>query len=330
MRDALHGQDAPEQRGHAEHDDDAARRDVGQLDRVPELDDLQLTGDARPDEQGVEHRHHRSLHRRADPGVNTAEDDDRGHQGEEILAEHGPEMGTLVLVHGSGEPGAAGKEIGHEHHHEPEHEARHEPGGKQRRDGCIGDDAIDDHRVARWDQDAEGAARGAHASRVFRRIAAPDHRGDHDAAHGGDRARARADHGGEEQAAQNGGDAEAAAYPAHEQRGHVDDLAGHAALFHERAREDEAHHGEQREHVHHLEHVERDDAHGDIGQNKGKGGGHAERHENGAAHDEAEGHNNPKNGIGGHATPPPAVDRGWKRRPGNAGTTAGGCGSSGA
>lgn len=109
-------------------------------------------------------------------------------------------------------------------------------------------------------------------------------------------------------AAQNSGDAEAAAHGIRptNMRPRVDDPRAMPPFSKERAREDEAHHGEQRDMSITLS-MSSATMHGDIGEDQGKGGSpRRATHENGAAHNEAEGHNNPKNGIGGHATPPPA------------------------
>ena len=55
------------------------------------------------------------------------------------------------------------------------HDARQDAGDEQVADRCLGEDAIDDHRHARRDEDAERAARGGRPERERLVVAALDH-----------------------------------------------------------------------------------------------------------------------------------------------------------
>ena len=293
LRDLVHGQEPPENGGHAHDDEDGPGGDVRQLHGVEHFLQGKLLGDEEADEKGVPHRDDRGFHGRAYARVDAAEDDHGSHEGPDVLQERPPEFGHRVGMHRALVAVAAGDGIGREHEAGADQRAGYETGGEQRGNRDVGDDAVDQHGVARRDEDAEGAARGAHASRVFRRIAAPDHRGDHDAAHGGHGAGAGADHGGEEHAAEDGHDAEPAAYVPDEHGGDLNDLGRHAAAFHERPGEDEAHHRQQGEHVRDLDKVNHDERKRDVAQKQHGDGRHAEGDEDGRAHDEQDSQRNP-------------------------------------
>ncbi len=72
----------------------------------------------------------------------------------------------------------------------------------------------------------------------------------------------------------------------HEHGRHLDDLRRHAAAFHERAREDEAHHRQQGKHVRNLDEVDHDERERDVAQKEHRDGGHAEGNEDGRPYDQ--------------------------------------------
>ena len=195
---------------------------------------------------------------------------------------------------------AACDHIGREHEAGADQRAGYESGGEQRGNRDVGDDAVDEHGVARRDEDTERAAGGRNAGGVFGRVAALDHGGDHDAAHGGYGAGAGTDHGGEEHAAEDGHDAEPAAYMPDEHGSDLNNLGRHAAALHERPGEDEAHHRQQGEHVRNLDKVDHDERKRDVAQKQHGDGGHAEGDENGRAHDEQDSQSNPDEDFKGH------------------------------
>ena len=75
--------------------------------------------------------------------------------------------------------------------------------------------------------------------------------------------------------------------------GDLNDLRRHAAPVHERAREYEPHHGQQRKHVRNLEQVNHYERERNVAQKQYRDGGYAEGHEDRGAYDEHDDHDDP-------------------------------------
>ena len=152
-------------------------------------------------------------------------------------------------------------------------------GLEQPEDGSVRHHAVDDHGVARRDQDAEGAARGGDGGGVILAVARADHPGYHDAADGRSGGGAGATQGRKDHAGEDGDHRQPTAQVAHGLLRHFDDFACDSGRLHEEARHDEADGGDERELVHAGIEVLGDELHRE---------GHADHGDDGRQPDDAE------------------------------------------
>ena len=282
LRGFLEGQYLAEQGGRA-HDEQ--HRAAGH--RAFEQGLVDVPGPERPvDHDAYEQRphdgDHGSLNGRRPAGVDGTEDDEGRRQREPALA---AALEENLQVEGRGvhvalEAVLLRQQIrGHDHREgddEAGNESRREHGGH----GQVAEDRVDDHRIGRRDQDADGAARGGRRGGVVLGVAVAGHGGDQDRAHGGDGSRPGARDGGEEGAGENGGDAEPAVDAAHKLLHHVHDLLRDVAELHQRARDHETGDGQEREQVQAVKERVVDDrqgqdvAPGEDGDHRGNDQGH--------------------------------------------------------
>ena len=251
LRGFLKGKDLAEQGGRA-HDEQ--HRAAGH--RAFQQGPVDVPGPEHPvDHDAHEQRPHDGdygrFHGRRPAGIDRAEDDERRRQREPGVAAASEEKlhveGRGVLVALEAVP--LRQQVGGHDHREGHDEAGDEPCGKHGGHRQVPEDRVDDHRVGRRDQDADGAPGRSRRRSVIPGIAVADHRRDEDGAHGGDGPRPGTGNGREERAGEDGGDAEAAVDAAHKLLHHVDDLLRDVPELHERARDHKTGDGEQREQV---------------------------------------------------------------------------------
>ena len=158
------------------------------VDVVP----AQFAVDEPADHEGIGNRDDRCLGRRENAAIDAAKNDDGGEQrqGRAFQRSHkarsGERLAGTAITVLARQPPAHGDEGSADQ--EPRQDAGHEHVG----DRHIAGDAIEDHRRRGRYHDADRAAGGGDRASKPRRVAALDHRGDHDGPDRGNRCGARA------------------------------------------------------------------------------------------------------------------------------------------
>ena len=250
LRDVVQGQEPRE--GHRDADQHRGRPGEGRGTdkRRGNVLPRQLAVNEQADEQRPEHAHFGGFGGGKYAAVDAAEDDHRSRQRPlavpnrlEQAVDGKPFAGALIAA-------LAGDAIGGDAHgsghYETGDEARHEQSG----DGRVGHDAVNDHGIARRDQDAERPARGGDGGGVVLAVSRADHAGDHDAADGRGSGGAGAAERREDHAGEDGHHGEAAADVAHRLLGDFNDFTGNPGGLHEEPGHHETDGGDERELVH--------------------------------------------------------------------------------
>jgi len=86
------------------HDDQDDAGDLGRFDQhLVEIAQRQRAVDHEPDEQAVDHRHHRGFRGREPPGPHAAQDQHRRHQAPDRIAQRAPERRARLILLGEAE-----------------------------------------------------------------------------------------------------------------------------------------------------------------------------------------------------------------------------------
>ena len=250
LRDVVQGQEPRE--GHRDADQHRGRPGEGRGTdkRRGNVLPRQLAVNEQADEQRPEYAHFGGFGGSEHAPVDAAKDDRRGRQRPLAVpdglaqADNG-ELFVRALI-----AALLGDAVRGDAHKARQHEAGDKSGHEQPGDGCVCHDAVNDHRVARRDQDAERAARGGDGRGVVLTVSGGDHAGDHDAADGGCGGGAGAAERREDHAGEDGHHGEAAADVAHRLLGDFNDFTGNPGGLHEEPGHHETDGGDERELVH--------------------------------------------------------------------------------
>src|SRR5690606_27559536 len=197
------------------------------------------------DHQRIHHRYDGGLGRRINAAVDAAQDHDGQEQAGRRLRQRGQSFGhagaraTRVILDARDQHGTYQQR---QHRQQAGNQRR----GKQRHHRLIGNEAVQDQRDARRNQNTQRSAGRRHAHGVAAVIAGGHHGGDGDRPDGQRSGHAGAGYRRKNRAGQNGGHSQAAPQMPHPYPRELDQRVGYAARGHQIGRDDEKGHGHQR------------------------------------------------------------------------------------